>query len=170
MAASASLGCTYEGPSCAVRPAFTSTGPRIRSAAISRDCRICLCLPLLASPVSVLVTELLLKGLLEDLGGVDTWISCGGEVPFWFQERWWVFPNTSESVLDYLPQFDRAEPLVGKWVGPLELVCWKPGGVSIGSLLRGKHQSGVLGKGKEGTCPKASPWHPLNLLMMLSPF
>ena len=44
---------------------------------------------------------------------------------------WDSLPKSeSESVLDYFPELGRVEPLVGRWVGPLEprvWFCWIPG-------------------------------------------
>ena len=85
---------------------------------------------------------------LAELGGWESWTSCGEEVPFKLQGKWGVCSPTlshaSESVLDYFSECGRAKPLVGKWMGPLEprvWVCQKPGLCFYGSPTRKKCQS-----------------------------
>ena len=58
LVASAELGCTWERPSCAPSPAFTSTRPRAGSAKVPRHHRICLSLPLPAGQLSILITKM----------------------------------------------------------------------------------------------------------------
>ena len=96
---------------------------------------------LLAGLLSALVTGLLHRGLLAESGYLlALWISCGGEVLFRVQGRWWVFPlplsHLSESVPDYFSELSRAEPPESRvWA------CWKRGGCFSGSPVRGKCQS-----------------------------
>lgn len=57
MTASAQPGCVQKGSSCTPRLAFTSTGPRGRSANIPKNLEILLCLPLPASCLLGSITE-----------------------------------------------------------------------------------------------------------------
>ena len=147
MAVFSRLGCTRDGPWCAARLVFISTGPRCRSADGQRHCRIYLHVSLPAVILS-LATDLFLRGLLVESGGCDPWISWGRCCSY-FREGSGYIPlsphHTYESVPDYFPELSKVEPIVGKWVGapePSVWVCQKLGGCFYGSPMRGKHQFG----------------------------
>ena len=164
VAASTRLGCAWKKPSCTAMPAFTNTVPRSGSANVPKHQRIHLCLPLPASPLSVLVTEIAVSERASGrIRGWDPWISHKGWCHSDFREDGGcaLLPksHTSESVPDYFPKLSRAQSPAGRQLGPPEprvWVCQKPGGCFYWLSHEGEAPVCFPGKYRERPCPKDS--------------